>query len=299
MRQDERRGLLYAGLGFLIFPIGDTVVKTMAGQWAPTAIAATRYTIGAFGLAVLLSLREGRGGFALPRPAIQLMRGVGVAGATGCFFAALMFMPQAEATTLTFTQPVVTALLAIAFLGEKARKEIWIASLIASIGVLAVLQPTFANVGWAIVLPLTAASFMSMMMVGNRLSAGLASALSMQFTVASVAAIALVAATFLGHVSGMAALQVEMPAFIIIAKCAFVALNASIGHWLVYKGTTMAGASTIAPMTYLQLVGATVAGWLIFDHRPTLAVFAGALLIVGSGLYMWWKGRAEEPVELP
>ena len=50
MRRAETTGLLYALAGFALLSCGDAVVKTMSGQWAPTAIAMTRYVLGAVGL---------------------------------------------------------------------------------------------------------------------------------------------------------------------------------------------------------------------------------------------------------
>ena len=79
-----------------------------------------------------------------------------------------------------------------------------------------------------------------------------------------------------------------------------------IGHvlmlyvcWLVFKGTTRVGAGTLAPMTYMQLLGATFMGWLVFGDRPDRTTLLGAAMIVGSGLYLWWKGRIRDVAELP
>jgi drug/metabolite transporter (DMT)-like permease len=33
----------------------------------------------------------------------------------------------------------------------------------------------------------------------------------------------------------------------------------------------------------------TVLGWLVFDQVPDLAVVLGALVVVGSGLYLLWR----------
>lgn len=79
MKHDERNGLLFALAGFVLLSVGDAVIKTMAGQWPPTAIAMTRYLLGALGLAAILTAREGRAGFSLPHPGVQLLRGAGVA----------------------------------------------------------------------------------------------------------------------------------------------------------------------------------------------------------------------------
>jgi drug/metabolite transporter (DMT)-like permease len=40
---------------------------------------------------------------------------------------------------------------------------------------------------------------------------------------------------------------------------------------------------------YLQIVAATVYGWLLFSDVPTLHTILGATLIAGSGLYTAWR----------
>jgi drug/metabolite transporter (DMT)-like permease len=41
----------------------------------------------------------------------------------------------------------------------------------------------------------------------------------------------------------------------------------------------------------------TVLGWLVFGQVPDLAVVLGALVVVGSGLYLLWRefqGQSEQ-----
>ena len=121
MRRTETAGLLYALGGFALLSCGDAVVKTMAGQWAPTAIATTRYLLGAVGLGALLWRSEGSRAFAMPAPGAQLLRGAAVAMATIGFFSAIFVLPLATATSITFTSPMLTALLAALLLGEPIR----------------------------------------------------------------------------------------------------------------------------------------------------------------------------------
>jgi hypothetical protein len=53
--------------GFALLSCGDAVIKSIAGAWPGSAVAALRYTIGATGLGILLLVKEGKSGFALPR----------------------------------------------------------------------------------------------------------------------------------------------------------------------------------------------------------------------------------------
>ncbi len=297
MRKNETTGLLYALCGFATLSMGDAVVKSMSGQWPPTAIAATRYALGAVGLSVLLGWREGRSGFALPHLPVQLLRGFAVALATVGFFTAIAFIPLAAATSITFTSPMITALLAALVLGEPARRETVVASLVAFGGVLVVLRPNFAAAGPAALLPLLSALGMSLLMIGNRFVAGKASSLAMQFSVAVMATPLLLLAATAGHASGMPRFVLTMPDWTVLARCALVACSASLAHWLIYMGTTRAGPATVAPMTYVQLLIATLLGWIFFGDRPDGLTMLGAAIIIGAGLYLWNAGRRRERQE--
>lgn len=288
---DDRSGLLLALAGFALLSIGDAVIKSMAGQWAPSAMAALRYTAGAIGLSGLLLAREGRAGFAIRRPGLQLVRGASVSVATIAFFAALAVMPLAEATTIVFVSPIITNLLAPVFLKEPARLRSWIASLVAFAGVMIVLRPNLQLLGATALLPLASAAAMSALFMANRAVAGRASPLAMQASIALVASPILIVATAAGHLSAIDSLALSLPPTIVIAKCLVVALTASTAHWLIFLGTTRAGAATVAPMTYVQLIVASALGWLWFGDRPDAGTWAGAALIIGAGLYLWNAGR--------
>jgi drug/metabolite transporter (DMT)-like permease len=190
---------------------------------------------------------------------------------------------------------MLTGLLAALVLGEPARRETWLASLAAFAGVMIVLRPNFLAAGWAAVLPLLTALGMAMLMIGNRLVAGRASALAMQVYVGMVAAPLLVVAALAFHAAGIAHFHIGWPGWSVLARCAFVACSASLAHWLIYMGTARAGPATVAPMTYVQLLVATLLGWLAFGNRPDAQTMLGAAVIVGAGLYLWRAGKAPAP----
>lgn len=291
MQNSARSGLLLALAGFALLSVGDAVIKSMAGQWSPLAVGALRFTFGAVGLSGLLMAQEGKGAFLPVTPWLQIARGLCLAFASLLFFCAIFVMPLAEATAVAFLSPLLTALLSGPMLGEKVRPQVWIASVVAFAGVSLILQPNVAELGWAGLLPLASAVFFSLMMIANRAAAGQGSALSMQVFVALTAApvLALVAAG--GHFSGTPLLQVGWPDWSIVLRCALVAVSASTAHWLIYLGTTRAGAATIAPATYIQLLVASVMGWLLFDDRPGKDTLLGAAVIIFAGLYLWRSGR--------
>lgn len=286
-----RSGLLYALCGFALLAMGDAVIKSIAGAWPGTAVAALRYAIGAIGLGTLLFLKEGRKGFALPMPKVQLLRGFSVALATICFFSAIFLMPLADATAIGFTSPMITVIFSAIFLNERTPATKWLAIVIAFGGVLLIMRPNVAELGWVALLPLVAAMSMALVMMGNRVVAGAGSPLLMQFLVASVAVPFILSAAFIGHFSGVAAMHIGVPDWTIIARCMLVAVTASCAHWLIFMATTRASAAEIAPMTYVQLLIAIGLGIILFGDWPDLTSLAGAGIIIASGLILWRGSR--------
>ena len=286
-----RSGLLYALCGFALLSIGDAVIKSIAGAWPGTAVAALRYSIGAIGLGTLLFLKEGRQGFAMPLPKLQWLRGFSVAMATIFFFSSIFLMPLADATAIGFTSPMITAIFSAIFLHERTHATKWIAIFVAFGGVLMIMRPNVMELGWVALLPLAAAMSMAFMIIGNRAVAGTGSPLLMQFLVASLAVPFILGAAFIGHFSGVEALHVGIPDWTIIARCTLVAVTASFSHWMIYMATTRASAAEIAPMTYVQLLIAVGLGIILFGDWPDLTSLAGAGIIVASGLILWRGSR--------
>lgn len=297
MHHSDRAGLLFALAGFSLLMVGDALVKGMRGMWSPAAMAATRYILAAAGLSAILIARQGIGALRMPRLGLHWVRGLGVSLGSVGMFAAVWIMPLSEATTIGFTQPMITALMAAAFLGERLRWSTVFATLAAFVGVIIVLRPDFAVLGLGVLLPLMCAVGMAMLVIANRVVAGRASVLVMQVYLALTASAILVVGTIAGHFSGIEALRMHWPDWTVVARCAIIAVTASFAHYLIYMGTMRAGAATVAPMTYGQLLMAVILGWIFFGDKPDALALLGAAIIIGAGLYLWYAGRVKEPEE--
>lgn len=296
MHSTERKGLLYALLGFIVLSSGDGVIKAMAGDWAPTAMAALRYFLAAIGLSLILLIREGPRAFIVPNITIQIWRGVGASMAAVSFFTAVIYMPLAEVTTLVFVSPMIIALLAPITLGETVRRSSFISSGFAFVGVIIVLRPNFVTIGWAAALPLLAALGMSILVLANRAAAGRSSALAAQAYVAITATPILLITTLIGDFSAVPQFHVAAPSAWVLWGCAIVAITASTAHLLIYLGTTYSGAAAIAPMTYVQIIVAAIVGWVYFGEPVDWLTALGGAIIIGSGLYLWREGRIKDPI---
>lgn len=290
-RRNVAAGMLFALAGFALLSCGDGLIKSTSGQWPGTAVAALRFTLGAIGLAGVLLIREGPAGFRFPMPRVQLARGFFLAAATATFFSSIFLMPLATATSIQFMAPLLTAVISSILYKEKLSRGRWIATVIAFIGVMIVLRPSFVDLGWAALLPLAAAFGMSGLMLTNARAAGSGSVLLNQFLVAAIAAPLLILYALVGHVSGVAALQVGWPDTYVIAVCATIAITASFSHMLIYLATVRSSAATVAPMVYVQIIVAIAIGVVFYRDYPDLVAMAGTAVIIASGIYLLRNGR--------
>jgi len=168
------------------------------------------------------------------------------------------------------------------------------AALLAFAGVFMVLKPNFDTAGWGVLFPLVGATGMAVTIIANRKVHGRASILAMQYYMSVAAMLFLIAVTTAGHLSGVAGFRMEWPHWSVAARCAFIGLTATVAQWLIFMGTVKAGAGTVAPMTYGQLLMAIALGAMFFGDWPDATALLGATVIIGAGLFLWWRGRVAD-----
>lgn len=297
-RDSVPQALLLALAGYVILSGGDAVMKSMAGAWPALAVVALRFALGAAGLGLLLLWREGRGGFLTPRPVLQLARGAALAGASLAFIFSIFIMPMAEAVAILFAGPIVTALVSSAVLGERLPKATWGAMLLASVGVVVVLRPNVALLGWSALLPLASTVIMSAFLLLNRATARDTSPLGAMFWASAWATPVCVAVALIGHGSGVEALHIGPLPGSVLLRCAIVAVTASLAHSLIFMATTRASAASIVPAGYVQIIMALALGLIIFGDWPDMLALAGTACIIAAGLWLWRSStKANRQVE--
>ena len=78
--------------------------------------------------------------------------------------------------------------------------------------------------------------------------------------------------------------------FFILAVCCLGAA----GHYLMIKSFQNAEASLLQPFIYLHLVFVSFIGIFIFDENIDLAILIGSTIVIGAGLYTFWRERIVE-----
>ncbi len=221
----------------------------------------------------------------LQRPHLELHIGrtsFGWAGVT-LMFAAAAQIPLADATAISFLNPVVAMLLAIPFLGERIGPWRWGAAAVALFGVLVLLRPTPAAFQPAALLALAAALVMGAEMIFIKKLAGREPPLQVLLINNSMGMV----------IASAAALTVwQMPTPPQWAALAALGLLMACAQVCFINGMARADASFVAPFSYATLVFAALYDFIGFGAAPDAVTMLGAVIILtGAAILAWREGR--------
>ncbi|MNU77814.1 Riboflavin transporter [compost metagenome] len=197
-------------------------------------------------------------------------------------FQGLRLLPLADATTIGFTAPIFATLLSILFLKEKVGRHRWTAVVLGFLGVLVMVRPGAEGAP-----PLAGLMFA---LGGAFVAASVTVTLRQLGKTESATAIVFwffVACACVG--GALALIDGHSHSWPVLAILAAGGLAGGLAQLLMTSSLQHAPVSVLAPLDYLQMVGAVVLGWLLLRDAPTVATLAGAALIVGSGLYTAWR----------
>ncbi|MGO4687974.1 DMT family transporter [Brevundimonas sp. 2YAF1] len=241
-----------------------------------------------FGLPVVLmwvlSAKGGLASISTRRPMVHVWRCV--LGVTGILliFQGLRLLPLADATTIGFTAPIFATLLSILFLKEKVGRHRWTAVILGFLGVLVMVRPGAAGAP-----PLAGLLFA---LGGAFVAASVTVTLRQLGRTESATAIVFWFFVACATVGGaLALIDGHSHSWAVLGILAAGGLAGGLAQLLMTTSLQHAPVSALAPLDYLQMVGAVVLGWLLLSDVPTLATLSGAALIAGSGLYTAWRER--------
>lgn len=283
--------LLMVGFS-LIAPLMDSMAKLIGDAVAVGQIAATRFAVQS---ALLLPLAALMGWLHRPDRSelgLHLVRSVLLMVATAFFFTAVRFMPIADAIAIFFVEPFILTLLGGWLLGEQVGPRRYIACAVGFGGALLIIQPSFQELGAVALLPLVTALCFAFYMILTRRMATRMHPITLQVYTGLAALVIAVPVLWSFNGTGIGPLDPSWPEARELKLLAALGLIATISHVCISFALSLAPTSVLAPLQYIEIVGATFFGFYIFGDLPDGLTFIGIALIVGSGLYVFVRERA-------
>lgn len=280
-----RESVLLCLAAMLLFAASDVIAKYLSVTFNPLQIAWFRYLTATLLLAGVC-MRFGRPVRSVC-PSAQIVRGLGMAGATILLVAALSLQPIAEATALVFISPCLVTLLCVLVLKERVRVLRWLGVIGGFLGVVVILRPGLAGYNPAALFSVASAACWATALVMTRravVSDGLATTLAYS----ALTGFVLLSGTLPFVFRAMMPFDVVLCA---ATACLWLAAHVAIAF--AYRRPE-AQVSRLAPISYSHLIWAIGFGYLVFGTSPDGMTLLGAGLIVGSGLL---ASRAAAPAD--
>ena len=269
------RGSVYMAFSGIVFATMVTLVK-FTGQRLPVIeILFLRQLVVLLVVSPVL-VRERMACFKTDRLKLHLARVVFSAIAMTSGFTAVVYLPLAEATSISFARSLFTTVLAVFILHEIVGWRRWGATLVGFIGVLVIVRPAGENFNEYAWLALLSSFFVALIIISLRLL----SQTERTSTIMIYQTVFLL--LILGPLAAWDWVTPTLPEFGLILA---IGLLMSVGQWSNIRAYANGEPSAIAPMEYGRLLFATLFGLFIFSEVPTIYTGIGAILIVGSTLY--------------
>lgn len=261
----------------VVFAVMDATAKELAQRYAVTEIAWIRYVVPALLLAVVFWPRRGRGLLRTGRLRLQLIRALMGVLSTTLFYAAVHFLPLAEATAIAFLSPLIVTGVSALFLGERVDAGRWAAVAVGFGGVLLIVRPGGAYATWTIVFPIAMALCYALYQILTRKASSTEDSVTTLFYTQAAGVV------ILGFALPISWTTPSLPdlGFLVL-----LGVLGAVSHFLLIVAFGKAPASVIAPFDYTKLLWAVIFGFWLFSNLPDLFSVAGMATIVGSGLYV-------------
>jgi len=269
------RGSLWLLVGGLFATVMVTGIK-FVGQRLPVLEILFFRQMFVFVLLTPILTKEFPSAFRTQRLKLHLSRCAISIVAMTTGFTAIVHLPLAEATAISFSRAMFATLLAIIVLKEVVGIRRWSAAIIGFIGVLVIVRPSPEGVNEYALMALFSAALVACNLIMTK---------SLTTTERP--------STIMAYHAGVLTVAYAVPCWWLWIKPTWtemglivgIALLMSMVQYCMIRGYKEAEASAAQPLEYVRLIYAAGIGFIIFAEIPVIWTWAGATLIIGSSIY--------------
>lgn len=288
---NTRHGIILMIVTTLIFAIQDGISRHLAGEYNVLMIVMIRYWFfGAFVIAIAAPKTGGlRKAAATKQPIVQITRGLLLSAEICVMVTAFTLLGLVESHAVFVCYPLLITALSGPILGEKVGIYRWAAITVGFIGVLIILQPSFAVFSPYALVALLAAVMFALYGLLTRFAARKDTAITSFFWTGTVGAVFM---TCVGIWSWEPMNAQDW--FWMACLC----VTGATGHWTLIRCYEVAEASSVQPFAYLSLPFAASIGIMIFGESIKWNAALGAVIVVAAGLFtLWREGKRAAPLD--
>jgi len=275
-------GIFWMFLAGLNFVAVTAIVKFVGDSVPPAEAAFLRYVLGlVFLIPMLGPIMAAR----LTRRQLALfsLRGAAHTLGVALWFYAMTQIPIAEVTAMNYLSPVYVTIGAALFLGERLAIRRILAVLAALVGALIILRPGMREVS---------PGHLAMLATAVAFAVGYLLAKRMADEVRPVVVVGMLSITVTIGLAPFAWAVWVPPTAAQLFWYFLVAVFATAGHYAMTLAFQAAPVTVTQPVTFLQLVWATLLGWMVFAESIDPWVILGGSIIISAVSFIAWREAA-------
>jgi drug/metabolite transporter (DMT)-like permease len=276
-QRHDLRGIVLMVAGTALIALNDAIAKWLTASYPVGQILTIR---GIFFLVpVMVLVWHGGGLKALRVHSVrgQAFRALLFVLASALFVTSVGLMPLPTVIALTFASPLFITALAPSMLGEHVGWRRWAAVLVGFAGVLLIMRPFQEGWQWVALVPVAGALVGSLRDLTTRQITAYESSASILF----YAALAVIVLGLMTSPFGW-----QPVTLFDLMLFALQGLSMGAAHYLMVEAFRHAEAALIAPFKYTGFIWAVIYGATIWGESPDAMTWAGAAVILASGLYI-------------
>jgi len=204
------------------------------------------------------------------------------------YMLAIALTPLSSATAILQATPIFVVAGAAMFFGERVGWRRWTAIVVGLIGVLIIIRPTSDGFSMLSIL-----AFLGMLGFAGRDLASRAAPPSLDTSILGLYGFlaVIVAGGIFSIWEGTLLILPDMRSALLLLG---IILAGTAAYASLMKAMRTGEVSTVTPFRYSRLLFGTASGILLFNEQLNLAMLIGCVLIITSGLYIFWRGNHEK-----
>ena len=276
------RAIIFNLLAHTVLPINYAIAKYLSAEIPIFQIIWVRHSFTVILILPIMFFFFKKKFVWTEKPKLQLIRGLLLLGVNIFFYYAVSQISLAKALTLTFISPLVVTVFSSIFLMEKVGIKRWSAVIVGFIGAIIVIRPGYISLDMGSLSALCAGTMYAFyLIITRKLSVSDNSLLTLLIT----------------GIIGTFGMSLAIP-FVWVTPTldqwyllSLIGIITVSGHFLIILSFKSADASKLAPISYFEVVTNTIFGYFLFNHFPDNWTLVGLVVIISSGLFVFYRER--------
>ncbi|MGR3661959.1 MAG: DMT family transporter [Paracoccaceae bacterium] len=273
------QGIVVMMLAMATLSLMDAVAKSLTYRYDPMQVVWARYACSSLVVGIVLAPRL-RTLLVTKHLKLQLVRSAFLFATTYAFFFSVSKLGLAEVVAIFDINPLIVTILAFVVLHEPAGPRRIFGVCMGLVGALIIIRPGSDVFSSYAILPLIGAFTYAAYVISTRFlgrDEHILTSLIYTTLFGTIAASIIVPPVWITPTPVDAALMLSM---------GFIG---SAGQYFLIRAFTLAEAGAVAPFSYIGMLFAVTFGYIFFDELPDTMTVLGALVITGSGIYVWHR----------